>query len=79
LNYSFDDNYKFSNYRIVLANNTDTVIPSISKIYPTAFLYENEMHDLYGIKVSDMAIDFKGTFYRTAVKTPFATKGENNG
>ena len=39
-----------------------------------ALLYENEMHDLFGINVKNMAIDYKGTFYRTAVKTPFNTQ-----
>ncbi len=49
----------------------DTV-PSISGVYFAAFLYENEIHDLYGVNVSGMAVDFQGTFYETAVKQPFS-------
>jgi len=31
------------------------------------------MHDLYGIEVRDLAVNFNGNFYKTAVKTPFLT------
>lgn len=70
LNYSFDKDYSFTNLRIVLPVN-DLTIDSVSGIYLQALLYENEMHDLYGVEVKNMAIDYKGTFYRTSVKTPF--------
>ncbi|UWG98752.1 NADH-quinone oxidoreductase subunit C [Dehalobacter sp. DCM] len=56
----------------------DTV-PSISGDFFGAFLYENEIHDLYGVNFSGMAVDFKGTFYETAVKQAFSmTNTENN-
>ncbi len=31
------------------------------------------MHDLFGVQVAGMAVDFKGNFYKTAVKFPFGT------
>jgi ech hydrogenase subunit D len=49
----------------------DTEIPSITKIYPCAFLYENEMHDLFGIRIKDINIDYKGTLYKLARPKPF--------
>jgi ech hydrogenase subunit D len=55
----------------------DTV-PSISGMFPAAFLYENETHDLYGVNFSDMAVDFKGTFYETSVKHAFIMTGADN-
>ena len=48
-------------------------LPSISSIYLCAVLYENEIHDLFGVQVAGIAIDFKGKFYKTAIKFPFAT------
>jgi len=57
----------------------DPELPSISPFYWSAFLYENEMHDLFGITVKGMAIDFKGHLYTTMVPTPFVTKGEDHG
>ena len=70
INYVFDKEYKFQALRIVVPL-TAPVIPSISQIYPSAFLYENEMHDLFGITVNNMTLDYKGTFYRTGVTAPF--------
>jgi ech hydrogenase subunit D len=68
--YVYDKDYALLNYRITVKQ--DTVIPSISGAYFGAFVYENEIHDLYGIHVSGMNIDFKGTFYQTAIKHPFS-------
>jgi ech hydrogenase subunit D len=48
-------------------------LPSISSIYLCAILYENEIHDLFGVQVAGIAIDFKGKFYKTAIKFPFAS------
>jgi Ni,Fe-hydrogenase III component G len=38
----------------------DEVVPSISGIYLTAVLNENEMQELFGLKIKDIAIDFGG-------------------
>lgn len=70
VNYSFDKEFSFVNLRVVLPA-ADPAIESVSAIYWNAFLYENELHDLFGIAVSGMAIDYQGTFYRTSVKVPF--------
>ena len=51
---------------------TEDIVPSISGIFFGALLYENETHDLYGIKFSDMLVDYQGTFYETSIKQPFA-------
>ena len=68
--YVYDKDFALRNYRITVKH--DAVVPSISGPYFGAFAYENEIHDLYGITVSGMNIDFKGTFYRTSVKHPFS-------
>ena len=70
INYSFDKDYHFENLRITVRQ--DTEIPSISGMYWNAFIYENEMHDLFGIQVRGMNIDFKGTMFKTAVRYPFS-------
>jgi ech hydrogenase subunit D len=69
INYVFDKDFALTNLRITVKQ--DTVIPSVSGVYFGAFVYENEIHDLYGITVSGMNIDFGGRFYRTSVKNPF--------
>ncbi len=54
-------------------------LPSISAFYWSAFLYENEMHDLFGITVKGMAMDFQGHLYTTMVPTPYVTKEPDHG
>jgi len=68
--YVYDKDYRLTNYRITVKQ--DTEVPSISAVYFGAFVYENEIHDLYGIRVKGINIDFAGTFYKTAVKHPFS-------
>ena len=68
--YVYDKDYKLTNYRITVKQ--DTEIPSISGVWFGAFVYENEIHDLYGLHVKGINIDFKGTFYKTAIKHPFS-------
>ena len=73
INYSFDKDGKFTNLRLQVPG-IGAVLPSISGVYFCAFIYENEMHDLFNIQIDGIAIDFKGKFYKTAVKFPFACK-----
>jgi ech hydrogenase subunit D len=70
LTYCFDKAYRLKNYRITLLPDED--VASISVIYPNAFLYENELHDLFGVSVRNISIDYHGTLYRTSIKTPFS-------
>ena len=35
-------------------------MPSISSLYPSAFLFENELQDLFKIQVSGISVDFGG-------------------
>lgn len=77
--YSFDKDFDLVNLKIILDEN-NREIKSITNVYWNAFVYENEMHDLYGIKVKGINIDYKGNFYQTKVKWPFARKeGNENG
>lgn len=70
LDYSFGRDYEFVNLKCEIEQ--DEEIMSISRVFAPAFLYENEMHDLYGIKILHMTTDYEGSFYRTAIKNPFS-------
>lgn len=70
LNYSFALGLKFLNLRFQQPKGAARV-PSVSSIYWCAFAYENEIHDLYGVEVEGNVLDFKGTFYKTAIPQPF--------
>ena len=71
LTYSFDLNSQLTNLRLSLP--AEAHLPSISSIYGCAILYENEIHDLFGVVVDGLTVDFKGNLYKTAVKFPFGS------
>ena len=72
LTYSFDLASRLTNLRFqMLAEGAR--LPSISGIYWCAFLYENELHDLFNVQVDGMAVDFHGHLYETTVKFPFGS------
>jgi ech hydrogenase subunit D len=77
MNYSFDRDYRFKNLRFMV--KTGEEIQSISCIYWNAFLYENEIHDLFGIPITNIAIDYRGTLYRTRIPSPFRLPEEPAG
>lgn len=60
----------------VLENTTvknltkDDVIPSITDNFLAAFVFENEAHDLFGLNIKGIAIDFGGRFYDLAIDEP---------
>jgi ech hydrogenase subunit D len=78
VNYSFDRDGRLHTLRVRLPMN-DPRLPSISRFYWSAFLYENEMHDLFGITIDGMAIDYKGRFYTTMIPTPYVTREPDHG
>ena len=67
--YSFGKEYKMVGLRLSIM--PDDEIVSISDIYAPAYLYENEMHDLFGITVKMMSMDYHGNLYRLKHKTPY--------
>lgn len=62
--YHFDKDYDLANLKITVTQ--ETVIPSISDFYFCAFLVENEISELYGLKIAGMALDYGGKMYLTA-------------
>ena len=45
-------------------------IPSITDRFIAAFVFENEIHDLFGVEIRNIAIDFKGNFYAVSEREP---------
>jgi ech hydrogenase subunit D len=72
IDYTFDKNYEFKNFRFAVPLDKPEM-QSISGIYTNAFTYENEIHDLFGIVVHNLNINYGGKFYRINVKAPFST------
>ena len=69
--YHFDRELELKHLRLTLT--AGTAVPSISPIYFAAFLVENEIQDLFGIRFKGLAIDYARTLYgdETTRITPF--------
>lgn len=67
--YSFMKDGVLDNYE-VKGVKKGTTIPSITDQFLAAFVFENEAHDLFGIDISNIAIDFEGNFYALSQKEP---------
>lgn len=66
-----DGNYAIENL-VVEGIGQYQEIPSISSYYPAVFPFENEAHDLFGLAITDMQIDFKGFFYQVSTAEPMS-------
>ncbi len=66
-----DGSYAIENL-VVEGINQYQEIPSISSYYPAVFPFENEAHDLFGLAITDMQIDFKGFFYQVSTAEPMS-------
>ena len=66
-----DGNYAIENL-VVDGIDQYQEIPSISSYYPAVFPFENEAHDLFGLAITDMQIDFKGFFYQVSTAEPMS-------
>ena len=73
LSYSFGKGYDMRTLRLTVGE--DERVPSITQIYPGAFLQENEAAELFGVRIEEMAQDYHGKLYRIAEQTPFKHKG----
>ena len=66
-----DGSYAFENL-VVEGIDQYQEIPSISSYYPAVFPYENEAHDLFGLAITDMQVDFNGFFYQVSTAEPMS-------
>ncbi len=77
LSYSFDKEYELLTLRFITDDESE--VSSISIIYPYSFLYENEIKELFGVKIKNINLDFNNTLYKIPVQTPFNMKNNSNG
>ena len=70
--YSFDKDHTLLNLKLNITKDDEVI--SITGPYWPAFIYENEMHDLFGITFKHNALDFGGHFFRVSEPTPWRPK-----
>jgi ech hydrogenase subunit D len=59
--YHYDKETILTNIEVTFSKETE--IPSITGIYLCNFLAENEIQELFGVKIKDIAVDLKGHLY----------------
>ena len=67
--YTFDKDHVMVNLKMVLPENRE--VDSITSVYWSNFIYENEMSDLFGIKFKDNQLDYEGNFFIVKEETPW--------
>lgn len=70
IDYSFGGGYAMRTLR--LRTGPKDPVPSITHIYPAAFLYENEIRDLFGVRIERIDPDWEGKVYDVAATKPFS-------
>jgi ech hydrogenase subunit D len=70
MSYSFGKEFNMVTLRCNVV--TGESVPSVTVVWRGAFLYENEIKDLFGVDIQNISVDYKGNFYNVAKKHPFA-------
>jgi ech hydrogenase subunit D len=70
--YSMDKDHSLLNLKLTIPEEEE--IMSVTGVYWAAFIYENEMQDLFGVKIKHMALNYGGHFFKVSEPTPWNPK-----
>jgi len=70
LTWSFAKDFNMVSLRANILNGES--VASVTPVWHGAFLYENEIKDLYGVDIRNISVDYRGKFYDVAKEHPFA-------
>jgi ech hydrogenase subunit D len=59
--YHFDKNLSLKHFKLSVSKGAS--VPSITPVYFAAFLVENEIQDLFGIRFEGLVVDYERTLY----------------
>ena len=70
--YTFVLGEEIVNFKIGGIIKDETSVPSVTEMFISAFVFENEAAELYGVKIEGNVLDFKGNFYKfpEGIKAP---------
>jgi ech hydrogenase subunit D len=69
ISYGLDRDFDMVVFRVYV--KTETAVPSVTPLFAGAFLYENEINELYGTNIQGIVPDFRGNFYQVGEKRHF--------
>jgi len=76
--YTFEKDNVLKNYQVTIDAKAPE-LQSITAIFPYAFIYENEMHDLFGIVFKNLTLDYHGKYIVLAKPAPCNPSLEQGG
>jgi ech hydrogenase subunit D len=59
--YHFDRDLTLKHLRLAVPK--ETMVPSVSPVYLVAFLVENEIQDMFGVRFNGLTVDYNRTLY----------------
>ncbi len=62
--YTFVMGEEIVNFKIGGIVKHETVVPSVTELFISVFVFENEAHELFGVEIEGNVLDFKGNFYK---------------
>lgn len=69
LTYTLALDYDLHNFKIKVTE--DEAVPSLTPIYACAWMYENEIAELFGVNIKNILMNFEKKLYKLNVETPF--------
>ena len=78
LSYSFSDYDNFGLHTLRIVIDTDIEVPSITEFIPAAVFYENEMKELYGVKIRMISQDLDNRLYRIKQESPLGPEKKDS-
>ncbi len=75
--YTFGKEMDWVSIRVPVADGAE--VPSVTNIYPAAFLYENEIKELFGVDIRLIEPDYKDRLYRIKATTPMKKEVKEDG
>lgn len=70
LDYTFGGGYAMKTLRLLVGAKDP--VPSITSYYPAAVLYENEIRELFGVRIERIHPDWRGDLLGGASQKPFS-------
>ena len=70
LSYSFGLLHEMRVLRLLV--DPEATVPSITQAFPGAYLYENELRDLFGVAIQCISVDWLGKVYDITGERPFS-------
>ncbi len=67
--YSFAKDYELKHFKLCVSE--EEAVPSITPIFACAWMYENEIAELFGVNIENIQMSYEKKLYKLNVETPF--------